>query len=160
FDTVAAKFISQFSHLTYQSPTLFDLISEKMKPDEDFLTYANRWRTMAVRSELPVPERQAITIIVNNATPQLKTVLMRSELRTFEQLYDRAKVVQAQIRESALPFFFEPKSRGRRQAPIPTTEGVTINEQVTAFQNPPPQQQCQYFQRAPQQQQQQPFQQP
>src|SRR5262249_38680944 len=50
-------------------------------------------------------------------------------------------------------------SRGRKQAPIPTTEGVIINEQVTAFQNPPPQQQCQYFQRAPQQQQQLPQQQ-
>jgi len=84
FDTVAAKFVSQFSHLTYQSPTLFDLFSEKMRPDEDFLVYANRWCTMAARSELPVPERQAITIIVNNATPQLKVVLMLSELRTFE----------------------------------------------------------------------------
>src|SRR5262249_39630571 len=93
FDTVAAKFISQFSHLTYQSPTLFDLFSERMRLDEDFLTYANRWRTMAARSELPVPERQAITVIVNNATPQLKAVLMLSELLTFHQLYHTAKVV-------------------------------------------------------------------
>jgi len=48
---------------------------------------------MAAKSELKLPERQAVTLMVNNATPQLKAILMLSELRTFEQLYDRAKVV-------------------------------------------------------------------
>src|SRR5262249_26281104 len=97
----------------------------------------NRWRTMASSSEVIIPETQGITILVNNTTPQLRAVLMLSELHTFEQLYNRAKVVQAQIRESTLPIFFESKLKGRKPASIPTTEGVTINEQVTAFQNPP-----------------------
>src|SRR5262249_5515706 len=43
---------------------------------------------------------------------------------------------QAQIRESTLPLFFEQKPRGRKLVPVPTTEGVTVNEQVTTFQNP------------------------
>src|SRR5262249_2004523 len=168
FDIVAGKFISQFSYLTGQSPTLYDVFSEKMKPEENFLQFANRWRTIASRSGVPIPERQAVTLIVNNTTPQLKAILMLSELHTFEQLYNRAKIVQTQIKEATLPIFFESKPSGKKSVPIPTTEGVTVNEQVTAFQNPsapqqrpprqnyqsaPQQQQYQNYQPAPQQQQ-------
>jgi len=53
-------------------------------------------------------------MVVNNTAPQLRAILMLSELHTFEQLYERAKVVQAQIKESTWPLFFEPKSRGKK----------------------------------------------
>jgi len=137
FDIVVERFTSYFSHMTHQRPTVYDLVSEKMKPDEDFTLFANRWRTMASKSEVLIPEAQAVTMMVSNTTPQLKAVLMLSELNTYTQLYNRAKIVQAQIKESTLPVFFEPKPRGRKPPPVPTTEGVTLNEQVTALQNPP-----------------------
>src|SRR5262249_25031214 len=60
------------------------------------------------------------------------------------------------------PIFFESKPGGRKPMPIPTTEGVTVNEQVTAFQNPPaPQQKSprQNYEPTPQQQQYQNYQQ-
>jgi len=95
FDIVVERFTSHFSHLTHQVPTPFDLVMEKMKPYEDCLQFANRWRTMASRSGIIVLETQAVTIIVNNATPQLRAVLMLSELHTFSQLYNQAKIVQA-----------------------------------------------------------------
>jgi len=61
---------------------------------------------------------------------------MLSELNSFQQLYGRAKVVQAQIKEYSIPNILESKpSRGRKSAPVPTTEGVTINEHVNAFHN-------------------------
>src|SRR5262249_36877915 len=138
FDTVAERFIEHFSYLAHQSPTLCELVAEKMKPDEDFIVFANRWRTMASRSEVMIPESQAVAMLVTNTTPQLRGILMFSELRSFQQLYNRAKVVQAQIKESMIPNIFESKPpRGRKPASVPTTEGVTINEQVNAFHNPP-----------------------
>jgi len=131
FDIMTERFISHFSHLTHQTPTLFDLVMEKMKPDEDFLHFANRSRTMVSRSEVIIPKAQAVAMIVNNTTSQLRAILMLSELHTFSQLYNRAKIVQAQIRESVLHVFFKQRPRGRKPVPVPTTEGVT------AFQNPP-----------------------
>src|SRR5262249_7555103 len=126
-----------FSYLAHQSPTLCDLVAEKMKPDEDFIVFANRWRTMASRSEVMIPESQAVAMLVTNTTPQLRGILMFSELRSFQQLYNRAKVVQAQIKESMIPNIFESKPpRGRKPASVPTTEGVTINEQVNALHSP------------------------
>src|SRR5262249_31807174 len=41
------------------------------------------------------------------------------------------------MRESLLPNILEPKTRGKKATPVPTTEGVTVNEQVNAFQNQP-----------------------
>ncbi|MQL95462.1 hypothetical protein Taro_028128 [Colocasia esculenta] len=41
FDIVSERFISHFSYMATQVPTLPDLVAEKMKPDEDFVTYAN-----------------------------------------------------------------------------------------------------------------------
>src|SRR5262249_42387341 len=87
-----------FSHLAHQTPTLFDLVTEKIKSDKDFLPFTNWWRTIASRSEVIIPRAQAVAMIVNNATPQLRTILMLSKLHTFYKLYNRAKIVQAQIR--------------------------------------------------------------
>ncbi|MQL91601.1 hypothetical protein Taro_024223 [Colocasia esculenta] len=42
FDIVSKRFISHFSYMATQVPTLPDLAVEKMRPDEDFVTFANR----------------------------------------------------------------------------------------------------------------------
>ena len=95
FDMVSERFISHFAHMTSQTPTLFDLVSEKMKGDEDFVTFANRWRAMASRAEIVIPESQAIIMIINNTPPQLRSILMLNEFPSFTHLYNRARVVQA-----------------------------------------------------------------
>src|SRR5262249_1316309 len=41
FDIVAERFTAHFSHLAHQALTLFDLVMEKMKLDEDFLHFDN-----------------------------------------------------------------------------------------------------------------------
>jgi len=53
---MAERFVAHFCYLAHQSPTLSDLVAEKMKPDEDFIVFANRWRMMASRSEVVIPE--------------------------------------------------------------------------------------------------------
>uniref|UniRef100_A0A1D1Z1M8 Succinyl-CoA ligase [ADP-forming] subunit beta n=1 Tax=Anthurium amnicola TaxID=1678845 RepID=A0A1D1Z1M8_9ARAE len=123
FRTVVERFMSRFGHITCQAPTLFDLVSEKMSPDEDFIDYVNRWGNMASGSEIAIPESQAVAMIINNATPQLRDILMFSELRTLSQLCSRGKVVQAQIRES--------------MTPVPTTEDHVIGKLVSTLQCPP-----------------------
>ncbi|MQM19532.1 hypothetical protein Taro_052538, partial [Colocasia esculenta] len=132
FDIVSECFISHFSYMATQVPTLPDLVAEKMRPDEDFVTFANRWRSIASRADLPIPESQAITMIVTNTTPLLRFILMPSEYPSFAHLYNRARVVQNQIKDSSLPPFFEGKPKGRKAPMTPTTEGVTVNESVSA----------------------------
>ncbi|MQM00733.1 hypothetical protein Taro_033481 [Colocasia esculenta] len=63
FNIVSEHFISHFSYMATQVPTLPNLVVEKMRPDEDFVTFANRWRSMASRADLPILESQAITMI-------------------------------------------------------------------------------------------------
>ncbi|MQM11948.1 hypothetical protein Taro_044863 [Colocasia esculenta] len=119
-----------------QVPTLSDLVAEKMRPDEDFVTFANRWRSMVSRADVTIPESQAIIMIVNNTTSQLKSILMLSEFPSFSHLYNRARVVQNQIKDSSLPPFFEGKPKGRKAPAVPTTEGVTVNKSVSACSQP------------------------
>ncbi|MQL97427.1 hypothetical protein Taro_030118 [Colocasia esculenta] len=136
FDIVSERFISHFSYMATQVPTLPDLVAEKMKPDEDFVTFANRWRSMASRADVPIPESQAITIIVTNTIPLLRSILMLSEFPSFAHLYNRAMVVQNQIKDSSLPPSFKGKPKGRKAPAAPTTEGVTVNESFNACSQP------------------------
>ncbi|MQM20976.1 hypothetical protein Taro_054006 [Colocasia esculenta] len=103
-----------------------------MKANEDFVTYANRWRSMASRADIPIPESQAITLLVTNTTPVLRSILMLSEFPSFSHLYNKARVIENQIKDSSLPHFFEGKPKARKAPAAPTTEGVTINESVSA----------------------------
>lgn len=93
FYIVSVRFLAHFGHTSLIAPTLFDLVMEKMKPDEDFIHFPNRWRIMASKTEVPIHESQAITMLVNNSTPQLRAILMLSKLHTFPQLYNRARIV-------------------------------------------------------------------
>ncbi|MQL80350.1 hypothetical protein Taro_012781 [Colocasia esculenta] len=136
FDIVSERFISHFSYMATQVPTLPDLVVEKMKANKDFVTYANRWRSMASRADIPIPESQAIILLVTNTTPVLHSILMLSEFSSFSHLYNRARVIENQIKDSSLPHFFEGKPKARKAPAAPTTEGVTINESVSACSQP------------------------
>src|SRR5262249_41201368 len=98
FDIVANRFLEQFSYLAPPTSTVTDLVNEKMKSDENFHDFANRWVTMLNNSGIRIPESQAIPMIVNNATPQLRSILMISEIHNIHQLHRRAKIIEAQIR--------------------------------------------------------------
>ncbi|MQL76140.1 hypothetical protein Taro_008520 [Colocasia esculenta] len=63
FNIVSKCFISHFSYMATQIPTLSYLVAEKMRPDEDFVTFANRWRSMASRADVTIPESQVIIMI-------------------------------------------------------------------------------------------------
>jgi len=82
FRTVIEIFIARFDPLTCQALTLFNLANEKMSRDEDFFVYANRWWIIASRSGIAIPETQAVTMIINNATPQLRAILILSKIHT------------------------------------------------------------------------------
>ncbi|MQL83516.1 hypothetical protein Taro_016021, partial [Colocasia esculenta] len=48
----------------------------------------------------------------------------------------RARVIENQIKDSSLPHFLEGKPKARKAPAAPTTEGVTINESVSACSQP------------------------
>ena len=56
FRIVEEKFLNQYNHRVPHKPTAGDLTTEKMRPNEDFVTFASRWRDMAARSECYIPE--------------------------------------------------------------------------------------------------------
>ena len=83
FKTVEEKFLIQYSHRVPHKPTIRDLIEEKMRPNEDFVTFTFRWRDMAARSECYIPESQAVEIIAKNTTGALRVGLLVGNFHTY-----------------------------------------------------------------------------
>ena len=103
-------------------PTVGDLTAERMRANEDFVTFASRWRDMAARSECYIPESQAVEIITRNTTGALRAGLLVSDFHTYLQLYERAARVLHNKDELS---FLEPKGKGRKKTAGHTIEGVT-----------------------------------
>ena len=76
-------------------PRRTDLIVEKMRPDEDFTQFADRWRLLAAKMRVPIPEVEQINLIVNNSNPYLKTWLSLTGMPiTFIELYSWGRSIQ------------------------------------------------------------------
>ncbi|MQL88082.1 hypothetical protein Taro_020630 [Colocasia esculenta] len=134
FAVVKAKFLEQFQDRVGPEYSLTDLIAEKMKPDEDFSAYADRWRQMATRVLGYLPEGEKVKIIIANATPAYRNILAMNDISNMHQLYSWARFIQTQLKDSPIHSMFEPqKSRFQRKPQGPITEGVQVNEQVSAF---------------------------
>ena len=73
FVRVRDHFFEKYSHRVGYVPSLTDLIAEKMRPDEDFTWFADRWRLLAAKIRVPIPEVEQINLIVNNSNPYLRT---------------------------------------------------------------------------------------
>ena len=67
------RFFEKYSHRVGYVPSLTDLITEKMRPDEDFTLFADRWRLLDAKMRVPIPEVEQINLIVNNSNPYLHT---------------------------------------------------------------------------------------
>src|SRR5262249_22181977 len=76
---------------------------------------------------------------------QLRSILMLSKITTIPQLYNRAKIIQAQIKES--PELIIPEQEHPQHGPpmiiipptltlVPTTEEIVPNEQINSCQHP------------------------
>ena len=112
-------------------PSLTDLIAEKMRSDEDFTQFADRWRLLAAKIHVPIPEVEQINLIVNNSNPYLRTWLSLTGMPvTFAELYSRGRSIQIQLRDPSFQLYLP---RPKKKEPVPTTEGTTSNEQVTTM---------------------------
>ena len=80
--------------------TLTDLIAEKMKPDEDFVQFVDRWRLLAAKMRISILESKQIKLIVNNADPYLKTWMSLTGISvSFTELYSKERTIQNQLRD-------------------------------------------------------------
>jgi len=59
FDIVQA-----LQHCITYIPTITDLVKEKMKPDDDVITFIQRWRTLAVKFTCVLSEKEQIQMII------------------------------------------------------------------------------------------------
>ena len=73
FSRVWDRFFEKYSHRVGYVPSLTDLIVEKMRPDEDFTQFADRWWLLAAKMRVTIPEVEQINLIVNNSNPYLWT---------------------------------------------------------------------------------------
>ena len=88
FARVRDRFFEKYSHRVGYVPSLTDLIAEKMRPDEDFTLFADRWRLLAAKMHVPIPEVEQINLIFNNSNPYMRTWLSLTGMPvTFAELY-------------------------------------------------------------------------
>ena len=81
-------------------PTLTDLIAKKMKPNEDFVQFVNRWRLLAAKMRNSIHESEQIKLIVSNADPYLKTWMSLTGIPvSFTELYSKGRTIQNQLRD-------------------------------------------------------------
>ena len=70
-----------------------------MKPEEEWVTFANRWREMASRSGLDIPERQVVQTLIANTTGPMKRGLANAYCPSVTALYKVAASVKDNIHE-------------------------------------------------------------
>lgn len=68
-------------------PTLTDLVSIKMKANEDFVTFLDRWKESYQLSRLHLLENQVVQIVVKNFVAGVSILLAINECTTLAQLY-------------------------------------------------------------------------
>jgi len=130
FESVKGKFLERYQHCTAYIPTITDLVKEKMKPDEELVMFIQRWRAVAARSICTLSEPEQIQMIVANTLPHIHSWFSITGCpSTFAQLYQRGTDVQATLKDPSFQLYASRSKVGKRDQG-PTTEGVTINEQI------------------------------
>jgi len=131
FAIIQDLFLEKYQHCTSYIPTITDLVKEKMKPDEDLATFVQRWRALAARSSCVLSEQEQIQMIVQNALSHIHSwINITGCPTTFTQLYQRGTEVQSALKDPTFQLYAS-KSKPSRKDQGPTTEGVTINEQIS-----------------------------
>ena len=87
-------FIKRFAHLKEIKPTWAELAAERKKSGETVLRYIVRWRNMFAKSELPIPEKYAMELLVNNLEGPIQMALIYSPVSTFDELIERVTHLQ------------------------------------------------------------------
>ncbi|MQM15623.1 hypothetical protein Taro_048571 [Colocasia esculenta] len=83
------KFIHKYKDRANPSLSITDLASEKMRSDEDFIRFTDRWRSMATKLQHMHLEPEQIKIIISSSTPRFKHILAMDKITTMKELYER-----------------------------------------------------------------------
>ncbi|MQL72371.1 hypothetical protein Taro_004722, partial [Colocasia esculenta] len=68
FQIVQERFLQQFQDRVGPEYSFVDLVAEKMKPEEEFSTYVDQWRSLAANVCCPMPEEEKVKLLISNAT--------------------------------------------------------------------------------------------
>src|SRR5262249_25029455 len=103
---------------------------EKMKPEEDFVAFVQRWRSLATKSNCLLSEQEQIQMIMANALPQFHSWMnVLGCPTTFTQLYRRGSDVQAALKDPTFQLYAS-RSKPSKKDQGPVTEGIQINKQI------------------------------
>lgn len=102
FEELAAKFMSQYSYLTSKKPTISDLQDTTQGPNENVQTFIGRFRELLVKTEVVIPESQAVQMIIQNLRDPLRALMLLGPVRTYVELYERASQLERNLKKGML----------------------------------------------------------
>ena len=111
FDKIRESFLTKYHHKIDPKLTFHDLSKEVMRRGESWVTFANRWREMAARSGLTIPERQVVQTLIANTTGPTKKGFVNAYCPNVTALYE----VAASVKENLHEFMEEPKKSRKAQ---------------------------------------------
>ena len=75
FEDLATNFLNQYSYLTGKKPTIADLQDTAQRPEEDLKAFFSRFREVLIKTEIPLPESQAVQMLVKNLRDPLRSLI-------------------------------------------------------------------------------------
>ncbi|KAF3326981.1 hypothetical protein FCM35_KLT08611 [Carex littledalei] len=105
WDQMARAFINRFA--TASSPIrLADLAWAKQGPNETLLAYINRWRNMSNKSSHPIPEREAVDLLIRSTSGKMREMLIVANPNSYQDLVDTvSRLGQTDIEEKSSTSF-------------------------------------------------------
>ena len=91
FDKVVNLFIERFLFNTEALPTLSHLCNLRQNENEKARDFIRRWRETCNKMRDPISERHALSLILNNFSQPLRSLISTSPSKSFIELTERAE---------------------------------------------------------------------
>lgn len=124
WDQMVRAFTSRFATTTNRV-RLADLAWAKQKPNESLL---NRWRNLSIKSSHPVPEKEAVDLLVRSTTGKMRQMLTLANPSSYQELVDTvSRLGQAETDETSTSSF-RPKKDFPKKNESKAVYAVKTNE--------------------------------
>ena len=85
WDDLVDTFLAKFGVVT-DKISVADLVNTKPGRNESIKAYVNRWRNLSIQCERPIPEKEAVEIVLRNIDNWMAPLLKVGNFRTFREL--------------------------------------------------------------------------
>ncbi|KAF3773261.1 hypothetical protein EJ110_NYTH55745 [Nymphaea thermarum] len=111
FDKLINLFIERFIQNVKTAPTITTLCFLKQRPGEKVRDFIQRWRSSCNKMRDPISQSHALGLIMNNLTQPLRRLISNAPIKSFIDLTERAKCIEAGIENGAFDVVIPVKVR-------------------------------------------------